>query len=128
MFSRIVTVFGIIPLCVFLIIGCAGRRQIVQQELLEENAPFVGMHYDELLKSKGLPAFKVPLTTGEEVWIYQSTTTKEDTSFRMDVGGRGGSAQGIRRPIISWTGTVSFTIGKHGPVKNVSVRVEYSDF
>ncbi|MFB0521562.1 MAG: hypothetical protein ACETWD_09070 [Desulfatiglandales bacterium] len=128
MFSRIVTVFGIIPLCVFLIIGCAGHKQIVQQELLEKNAPFVGMHYDELLKSKGLPTFKVPLSIGEEVWMYQSTKAKEDTSFRMDVGGRGGSAPEMRRPMISWTETVSFTIGEHGTVKNVSVRVEYTYF
>ena len=128
MFSRIVTVFGIIPLCVFLIIGCAGHKQIVQQELLEENAPFVGMHYDQLLKSKGLPAFKDPLSTGEEVWTYKSTKAKEDTSFRMDVGGRFGPAPETRRPIFSWTESVSFTIGEHGTVKNVSVRVDYSYF
>ena len=108
---------------VFLFVtGCAGHIEKVQNKLEQQNTSYIGRHKDEVLKSKGVPDLQTKLSTGEDVWTYRSTKTGEAKGWSASIST--GDAKPARRPLVSWTETVTFIIGTDGIVKDVSVHVE----
>ena len=98
--------------------GCSSHSEIVCDDLREVSVPFVGEHYDALLKMKGPPDAKDTLSSGEQVWTYRATKSGSEKGLHVSWG------EGVERPVVAWTETVTFVIGADGIIKEFSIRIE----
>jgi hypothetical protein len=113
-----ISILMFVTICM-LFIACRSHKQIIHDELKEENEELLGKHCDELLKIRGVPDYKETLSTGEEVWTYRSTKTGEKKGVIMSVGNAP-----AKRPTTSWNENINFIVGKNKIIKEIIIKVE----
>ena len=115
-FVRAISVAGFALLAA----GCGSHYAIVRDEVSRRNAPFMRRHVDDVVREKGPPTAREPLTDGGEALTYR---------IERQGAARGSVVNWTFNPafgsdIVTWWENTVFVVDRNGIVQRITVTVD----
>jgi hypothetical protein len=99
----------------FLLAGCLNSAESSKRQLASSTI-YLGFTTDALIKTKGAPGSVAVLPTGESVWTYRISKTRQTEAVK--------GAKNNNKIDLHWIETARFIIDSNGTVKNYTISFE----